>query len=242
MTNEEHKAYLKKKSKLEKNKIRKNKETVRMHRQINESLDSAFSDTMVDKLSAPLNRHTGNVEYISQGPLLGFKLRFDKKNKGISVTRYQTVKIRHILQKIYGRYGYPVRFMEYIGYFSGIALWIPEDWVILKYDTKLMWLDEPATQWRFVKIAKIVPDIDDLATAPGMEGEKIKAILNGLGKFIDTIIDWSPGQWASKTLTIKRIPIFENLPFYNTTHDVIIDKNWGKIKMVLRKNGYAIDE
>lgn len=80
-----------------------------------------------------------------------------------TVKKWQTNKIRKILDAYYtGSSGYPVRFWGYIGYFSGIAIWLAEDWVIDKYETAYIWDKYPHEKWRTVCVYHRIVEMNEV--------------------------------------------------------------------------------
>lgn len=166
----------------------------------------------------------------------------------LPIQSFMGIKIRKILQKIHGTEGYPVRFFEYIGYFSGIAIWLPEDWEIDKYETKRMWLSRPEYLWRYVMIYNRIVEFEDVkflteqdSLAQQLEGsqpawmsvvDSIMEIMPYISRFQDTL------QKGYERRTTKPYPIYPNLGFYNTIHDKLIYYNWDFVYKDLVTAGY----
>ena len=164
---------------------------------------------------------------------------------------FMTVKQRKILTKKYGSKGYPVRLYEYIGYFSGIAFWLPEEWVVLPRNTKKLWDENPEKAWRVVMIAHILPDIDAII----LQYPKLKDIItanfwldlwqgvqNSVSGLINTVADVDPAMISEMQKTAKEYPIYPNLGFYNTTNDIVLLANQDYVKTDIESMGYTFVE
>ncbi len=122
-------------------------------------MDAAAQGRLVRKLEA---QYGGNYGANSAGQSKKYKIRF-----------YETNKIRKLLANYYNVGGYPVKFNHYVSYFSGVAIWLPNQWIIEPKSTRDNWrgyhlktgisrkqeikvpLDSIHTEWTSVVIWKI---------------------------------------------------------------------------------------
>lgn len=147
---------------------------------------------------------------------------------------WQTIKIRTILASLFSRHGYPLREYAGMGYFSGISCWIPVQRYINHHETRMLWENaekrgwdgkSPHPKWRTLILMEVP------------EPESSLDILTGRGVVFDFgMIDL--GFELYQTFTNEPYPIFENLSFYNTIHDILIYHNWDKIRKLFNMNGY----
>lgn len=147
-------------------------------------------------------------------PIPGVPNQRDRATNG-GIRFFQTIKIRSIFEKIYKVSGYPVRWAHYVGYYSGLGLWVHDDFIINAHQTTFLWENEPDKKWREVVIGRI-PDIIT---------REIPLVAH-----IASII--------SKQVYTERWQVFENLAFYNTMNDIVIKHNWDKIRVFLNGKGY----
>jgi hypothetical protein len=174
---------------------------------------------------------------------LGVDIPLGKPTINTGIWYYETIKIRQIMEKKYKAKGYPARFFYYVGFFSEVALEIPEGWEIWKEMTFANWTQEwfalelypgakgKCKRWREVAVR----------WANTIELGLLDVILNFfrrmgpygaiLGEFVDTIESFMGYSYMW-------IPIYESLGFKNTINDVLIMYNWDKIKRDLEQWGY----
>lgn len=142
------------------------------------------------------------------------------------ISHYETIKVREIFKKKIRIYGYPVREYSAIDYYSGLALWLPNNMVISAYKTNEFWRNFPRAKWRFVIIEPFP-----------LEGENIDYIAD----FLSYIPLGSFGTRAIQMLysaNAMHYPVFPNMAFEYTMNDIVLDANWDLIIPILNRWGY----
>jgi len=143
-------------------------------------------------------------------------INFNQGTKKEGIKYYMSIKVRKALKTIWLRYGYPVRYQQYIGYYSGLGCWIPNHHIVLQYYTDMLWNDHPKHRWRTIVTAATFPQYSPQALIPFNDLLEIPFILGSM----------------------RHLRVFENLGFYNTINDVVIGANWDYILKLLNQWGY----
>lgn len=159
-------------------------------------------------------------------PKLETYLDFEAKTKsGIEV--WQTIKIRAHLANISMRHGYRARWKYRISFMGHQYLSIPQNSLVLFYDTDRKWETDVSWRWRKIYIADtIVADTPEGNMANVADG--ILSII-GMRDVVEGII---------KGQTKRSYNLFENMISYEGINDVVILSNWDKVRKLLMAYGY----
>lgn len=171
-------------------------------------------------------------------------VRLHEKRHG-KIEKYETNKIRILLGKIHGSAGYPVRFAQYIGYYSGIGMWIPDGWAIHAEYTTQAWKNDsglPTSKEKsgyLIDLSKLTQNLEPIRKWREVYiywvGQEVRNLIEaGVPLTLETFFT----EAFAQEFTMKSHPIWENLGFYNTVNDILIHENWGKCTKELRKHGY----
>jgi hypothetical protein len=128
------------------------------------------------------------------------------------------IKIRKILEYHFMPRGYPMRYAQYIGYFSGLGFWVPDGFKVHAEETRTLWNDNPYLRWRKVKIVWIGQE--SVTNITNVIPLSLDRFLIDRVSFSFGMVDWN---------------IWENLGFYNTANRGLIKANWDKIKEQFRR-------
>lgn len=145
-----------------------------------------------------------------------------KATRKLGLRWYHTNKIRYYLEKIHMNHGYPCKFKYKVDFYSLVYVIILTKNVIMRSETDYLWENVKSHQWRTLIIGEI------------MEGVTWLDIMGGIANAFTLGF----GNYLAALGTQKRIPVYENLTFFGTVHDVIIYANWDKILLELNREGY----
>ena len=135
---------------------------------------------------------------------------------------WQFNKIREITKKIFHSHGMRVRFKRYDTFLWGMALSLPDFYIVDTVQTTLKWEENP-TEWMWRKIL-----------ISGIPNDLFQGLLNLVPlKMDDTML----GAWWGMT-TRQQLTVFEHFAYKNTMATEIIICNWDIILDHLNKNGY----
>lgn len=153
----------------------------------------------------------------------------NQTTKVYNIHWYETIKIRMIFQKKLRVQGYPIRQMASIDYYSGLALWLPNNMRIDAQKTNEFWTNFPeSATWRWVIVSPFLLENEPLEYAL----EPLLALPMGIGQLIGTVVEQIYEMGSA------HYPVFVNLGFQSTMNDEIIKYNWDLIKDVLNDWGY----
>lgn len=145
---------------------------------------------------------------------------YDRKAGAFKIEYWETNKIRILLARFRNTGGYPVRFDHHVDYFSGLAQWIKDQWVIEPKTTRKGWREKEYLQWRQVCIMKI----DQYTTLEDAYISNSPSQIPFIGGAIMGAVDQV--ELALAMSSRKWVDIYPNLLFYNTINDMVIWANW----------------
>lgn len=135
-------------------------------------------------------------------------------------------KIRKLIANIKNRYGYPVRFYHSMDTFSGVYIWVHQEFRVYAKATRLRWESNPNERWRVVCLQRFELDF---------WGDLLQDFVNSipiLGGVINTLTN------EMMEVDIIFVLVYPNLPFFNTMNDILIFANWEMIEAEFNLNGY----
>jgi len=141
---------------------------------------------------------------------------------------WEGIKIREYLKRIKNRFGYPVRYYHSMDTFSGVMIWIHQEYRIHQTATKY-WLglnDNYRHAWRYVIVQR--------AELP-FEQELIADMFDGI-PYISMIADEVQNDLMRYDMYAS--PLYPNLSFYNTINDMMIYCNWDFVRQDLINGGF----
>lgn len=145
---------------------------------------------------------------------------------------YETIKIRNILKTLHRPMGYPVKFEAYVGYYSGVSIWIPNGWIIHSEQTTISWFDYMGYEiYPYQNNAKVQPLRE---VAIWFIGQETAGIVQSL---IPLSVESGLADYLSSMTTMKKLEIYENSVFFDTMNDAVIFANWDKIWYEIEQAG-----
>lgn len=133
--------------------------------------------------------------------------------KNDKVMWYHTVKVRDYIENFQKRYGYPMRWDSKVDFYDLAYLIIKNDQVILKKRTKDYYNQNPEMLYRNVYI--------------GWQPEQNTEM--SIGVSLLNMMTFGIADDVFAGFISKLYPVFENLAFTGTFHDILIYCNWDKI-------------
>jgi hypothetical protein len=115
-------------------------------------------------------------------------------------------RIRYVMGQIYQQFGYPVKFGYHVDYYSGVAMWILDDWQIDDFNTRNLWNWRPQFKWKRVFVEYL--------------GTSAIRDVPIVGYFFSSI---------TSAYIHREVEIYDNLLFKNTIANELIVHNKQKI-------------
>jgi hypothetical protein len=158
---------------------------------------------------------------------------------------WQFNKIREVLKKKYNAHGYPMRKGCYVGYGSGVGLWIPDFWSIAESYTRAKWIEHPETQFKTVWIyrnqrspVEVFSDMLANGVSPSNLTEMVAGTLN------DFADQWLRNPVAEAQMfvnTLRPYEVYPHIAFYGTCNDYLIFRNINYVVQDMESMGWTHD-
>jgi len=158
---------------------------------------------------------------------------------------YETNKMRYWLKAVNQSEGMPIKLFHYVGFYGGMAFWIPNTYGIFVELTDHWWRTNPQVQFKYIIIWKVSPTFEELQEKQQIDigGDILDSIpLVGslLGEF--TTITWDV-EWTNKVVnSVQKYPVWENLNYKHTAGNQVLQANYTKVieeilPLIIKKYG-----
>lgn len=137
-----------------------------------------------------------------------------------TVRAWQTTKIRESLKYVRGKSGYPLRVYQHVGFVSGLAVWVPDFWMLDPQLTLIHWHTNPDALLREVVMRFVGGSVMELG-----------------GKLIPLQVDDALVDSLSMAAS-RRLNVYANLAFFETINDWVIALHWPEIRQEFLAAGF----